>query len=262
MCLLQVLNIVSFSTLCCTADSRGAALLNRHGKCKNSTKKNLLLNQRRHNCLSSKSEVSHITIPSSSDACQSQRMLDCSPSISSNGASSGSLVERRSNGIGLKLNVRKDRSKVNPIRGSSGWVSIKAQTSDANSREMAKKRRLSESVDTGLNNGGDDPFAFDDVDEEPSNWDIFGPKRKSPQKRAKQANGKVLDDCGTAVIGSPESCQPEDIFESGVTSDSKAEDESSLFEDCLLASVKVINHVSFKSFLYWFTYITLLPGTF
>jgi hypothetical protein len=110
---------------------------------------------------------------------------------------------------------------------------------------MAKKRRLSENTDTDLGNGGDDPFAFVDVDQEPSNWDMFGPKRKSPQKRAKRGNGKVLDDCGTAAIVSPESCQPEDIYQSATTSDSKAEDESSLLEDCLLASVKVINHVSF-----------------
>ena len=172
-------------------------------------------------------------------------MLDCSPSISSNGASSESFVEKHSNGVGLKLNVRKDRSKANPIRGSTGWISIRAQTSGRNSREMAKKRRLSESMDTDLGNSGDDPFAFDDVDQEPSNWDMFGPKRKSPQKRAKRANGEVLNDCGTAAIVSPESSQPDDIYESGTTSDSMTEDESSLLEDCLLASVKVINHVSF-----------------
>ncbi|PAN46663.1 hypothetical protein PAHAL_9G205800 [Panicum hallii] len=228
----------------CSADSRGANLLNHHGKCKNSAEKGLLLNQRRQNCPSSKSEVSHITISCSSDVCESQRTLDCSPSISSNGASSGSFVKRHSNGVGLKLNVRKDRSKANPIRGSAGWISIRAQTSGGNSREMAKKRRLSENTDTDLGNGGDDPFAFVDVDQEPSNWDMFGPKRKSPQKRAKRGNGKVLDDCGTAAIVSPESCQPEDIYQSATTSDSKAEDESSLLEDCLLASVKVLMNLA------------------
>jgi len=237
------------------ADSRGANLLNHHGKCKNPAEKGLLLNPRRKNCPSSKSEVSHITISSSSDVCESQRMLDCSPSISSNGASSESFVEKHSNGVGLKLNVRKDRSKANPIRGSTGWISIRAQTSGRNSREMAKKRRLSESMDTDLGNSGDDPFAFDDVDQEPSNWDMFGPKRKSPQKRAKRANGEVLNDCETAAIISPESCHPEDIHHSGTTFDSKAEDESSLLEDCLLASVKVINHVSVQFFLSWFSYI-------
>lgn len=254
--------MVTFLTLHFAAGSRGAPLLNHHGKCKNSTKNNLLMNQRRQNCSSSKSEVSHITISSSSDACHSQRTLDCSPSVSSNGASSGSFVDRHSNGVALKLNVRKDRSKANPIRGSSGWISIKAQTSDGNSREMAKKRRLSENADMGLSNGGDDPFAFDDVDQEPSNWDLFGPKRKSPQKRAKLANGKMLDDFETAVIRSPESCQPDDIYQSGATSDSKAEDESTLLEDCLLASVKVINQDSFCFFLSWFTYITLFPSIF
>ncbi|KAF8722560.1 hypothetical protein HU200_022391 [Digitaria exilis] len=228
----------------CSAGCRGAPLLNHHDKCKNSTGNNPLLNQRRQNCSSSKSEVSHITISSSSDACHSQRTLDCSPSVSSNGASSGSFVERHSNGVGLKLNVRKDRSKANPIRGSSGWISIKAQSSDGNSREMAKKRRLSENADMGLSNGGDDPFAFDDIDQEPSNWDVFGPKRKSPQKRAKRANGKMLDDCETAVIGSPESCQPDDIYQSGASSDSRAEDESTLLEDCLLASVKVLMNLA------------------
>ncbi|CAN6323611.1 unnamed protein product [Urochloa humidicola] len=226
------------------SDSRGATFLNHHGKCKNSTEKGLSLNQRRQNFLSSKSEVSHITISSSSDVCESQRTLHCSPSVSSNGASSGSVVERHSNAVGLKLNIRKDRSKTNPIRGSSGWISIKAQASSGNSREMAKKRRLSENVDTDLGNGGDDPFAFDDVDQEPPNWDLFGPKKKSPQKRAKRANGKVLGDCGTASIASPESCQPEDIYQSGTTSDSKAEDESSLLEDCLLASVKVLMNLA------------------
>ncbi|KAG2537229.1 hypothetical protein PVAP13_9NG148400 [Panicum virgatum] len=225
-------------------DSRGANLLNRHGKCKNSAEKSLLLNQRRQNCPSSKSEISHITISSSSDVCESQRTLDCSPSISSNGASSESFVEKHSNGVCLKFNVRKDRSKANPIRGSTGWISIKAQTSGGNSREMAKKRRLSENTDTDLGNGGDDPFAFDDVDQEHSNWDMFDPKRKSPPKRAKRANGKVLHECGTAAIVSPESSQPDDIYESGTTSDSMTEDESSLLEDCLLASVKVLMNLA------------------
>jgi hypothetical protein len=165
---------------------------------------------------------------------------------------------KHSNGASLKLNVRKDRSKANPIRGKSGWISIKAHSSDWNSREMAKKRRLSENVHTDLSNGGDDPFAFDAIDQEPSNWDLFGPKRKPPQKRAKRSNGEVLDDCGTAIMGSPELCQPEDIYHSGATSDSKAVDESNLLEDCLLASVKVMDPVSFCSFLSWFTSISLV----
>lgn len=113
------------------------------GKRKNSKKKNLLSNQTRHSCLSSKSEVSHITISSGSDAGLSQKAFNCSPSISSNGASSGSLGERHSNGGALKLNIKKDRGNANPIRGSSGWISIRAHSSDGNSREMAKRLRLS-----------------------------------------------------------------------------------------------------------------------
>ncbi|KXG38249.1 uncharacterized protein LOC8065809 isoform X2 [Sorghum bicolor] len=225
------------------SDSRDLNLLNDHGKCNNSKKKSLLLNPRRQDCSSSKSEASHITISSSSVICQSQRTLNSS-SFSSNGASSGSFGVKRSNGASLKLNVRKDRSKANPIRGKSGWISIKADSSDWNSREMAKKRRLSENVHTDLSNGGDDPFAFDAIDQEPSNWDLFGPKRKPPQKRAKRSNGEVLDDCGTAIMGSPELCQPEDIYHSGATSDSKAVDESNLLEDCLLASVKVLMNLA------------------
>lgn len=225
------------------------SILNHHSNCNNSKKKSLLPNQQLQDCSSSKSEASHITISSSSVDCQSQRTFNGS-SFSSYEASSGSLGVKHSNGASLKLNVRKDRSKANPIRGSTGWISIKARTSEVNSREMAKKRRLSENVHTDLSNGGDDPFAFDAIDQEPSNWDIFGPKRKSPQKRAKRSNREVLDD--------PESCQPEDIYQSGATSDSKAVDESNLLEDCLLASVKVMDHVSFRSFLSWFTSITLV----
>ncbi|XP_062200631.1 wings apart-like protein 2 [Phragmites australis] len=226
------------------SDSKGATLLNDHGKCKNSKKRSLLLNQRRQNCSSSKPEGSHITISSSSDICLSQKTLDCSPSISSNGAPSGSFGEKHSNGFGLKLNVRKDRSKSYPIRGSSGWISIKAHTSDGNSSEMAKRRRLSEIANGDLSSGGDDPFAFDDVDQGPSNWELFGPKKKSPQKQSKRRNRKVLDDCGTAAIGSHESCEPEDIHQSGATSHSNVEDESSVLEDCLLASVKVLMNLA------------------
>lgn len=218
--------------------------MNHHDKCNNSKKKSLLPSRRRQDCSSTKSEASHITLSSSSAVCQSERSLNCS-SFSSSGASSGSFGVKHSNGASLKLNVRKDRSKANPIRGSSGWISIKAQTSDWNSKEMAKKRRLSENAHTDLSNGDGDPFAFDDTDQEPSNWDLFSPKRKSSQKRAKRSNGEVLDDCGTALMGSPELCQPEDIYRSGGTSDSKAVDESNLLEDCLLASVKVMDHVSF-----------------
>jgi hypothetical protein len=89
---------------------------------------------------------------------------------------------RQDNGVGLKLNVRKDRSKNNPIKGSSGWISIRAHTSDENSREMAKRHRLSENLSCDLITGGDDPFAFDDVDQQPTNWDLIDPKKKPQQK--------------------------------------------------------------------------------
>ncbi|XP_052133850.1 wings apart-like protein 2 isoform X2 [Oryza glaberrima] len=206
------------------------------GKRKNSKKKNLLSNQTRHSCLSSKSEVSHITISSGSDAGLSQKAFNCSPSISSNGASSGSLGERHSNGSALKLNIKKDRGNANPIRGSSGWISIRAHSSDGNSREMAKRRRLSENVITD-SGGGDDPFAFDDVDQEPSNWELLGPKKKLPQKHQDKSGNGVL-------VASHEPDQPEDLNQSGTTSLFSAKDESSLLEDCLLASVKVLMNLA------------------
>uniref|UniRef100_A0A0E0R0X3 Wings apart-like protein C-terminal domain-containing protein n=1 Tax=Oryza rufipogon TaxID=4529 RepID=A0A0E0R0X3_ORYRU len=219
----------------CSADVMGGTSFN-DGKRKNSKKKNLLSNQTRHSCLSSKSEVSHITISSGSDAGLSQKAFNCSPSISSNGASSGSLGERHSNGGALKLNIKKDRGNANPIRGSSGWISIRAHSSDGNSREMAKRRRLSENVITD-SGGGDDPFAFDDVDQEPSNWELLGPKKKSPQKHQDKSGNGVL-------VASHEPDQPEDLNQSGTTSLFSAKDESSLLEDCLLASVKVLMNLA------------------
>uniref|UniRef100_A0A0D3HF68 Wings apart-like protein C-terminal domain-containing protein n=1 Tax=Oryza barthii TaxID=65489 RepID=A0A0D3HF68_9ORYZ len=219
----------------CSAHVMGGTSFN-DGKRKNSKKKNLLSNQTRHSCLSSKSEVSHITISSGSDAGLSQKAFNCSPSISSNGASSGSLGERHSNGSALKLNIKKDRGNANPIRGSSGWISIRAHSSDGNSREMAKRRRLSENVITD-SGGGDDPFAFDDVDQEPSNWELLGPKKKSPQKHQDKSGNGVL-------VASHEPDQPEDLNQSGTTSLFSAKDESSLLEDCLLASVKVLMNLA------------------
>ncbi|CAM0956614.1 unnamed protein product [Alopecurus aequalis] len=228
------------------SDIKGGISLNGTDKCKNSKKNNLPLNQKRHNCASAKSDASHITISSSSDVGLSQMTLDCSQSISSNRASSGSLGERHSNGVGMKLNIRKDRGKANPIRGSSGWVSITAQSSDGTSREMAKRRRLSEKANSDLSTGaGSDPFAFDDVDQEPLDWGLFGPKKKSSQGRqAKSANGKLSDDCEIAAIGTQESCQPEDNNQLGSTSPSNVDDESSLLEECLLASIKVLMNLA------------------
>nr|CAB3499261.1 unnamed protein product [Digitaria exilis] len=138
--------------------------------------------------------------------------------------------------IGVVINTIELLSALSLLQNSS-TVSRKADP---------KSTKVSDGdfSDMGLSNGGDDPFAFDDIDQEPSNWDLFGPKRKSPQKRAKRANGKMLDDCETAVIGSLESSQPDDIYQSGATSDSKAEDESTLWEDCLLASVKVLMNLA------------------
>jgi hypothetical protein len=235
----------------CAADRKDATLLDDNSKGKHSKKKSLLQNQRRQNHALSKSGCSHISISSSRDVSLSQKTF--SPlSISSNGPSNGSFDERQDNGIGLKLNVRKDRSKNNPIKGSSGWISIRAHTSDENSREMAKRRRLSENLSCDLITGGDDPFAFDDVDQQPTNWDLIDPKKKPQQKQARRANGKMLDKCGTATIGSQEgtaaigsqeSCQPKDSHEP--VSHSNTEDESNILEDCLLASVKVIRHVYF-----------------
>lgn len=227
------------------ADGNDATLLGDNGKGKHSKKKSRLLNQKRHqNHASSKSGGSHITISSSSDISMSQKTFS-SLSISSNGPSNGSFGRREGNGVGLKLNVRNGRSKDNLIRGSSGWISIRAHTSDVNSREMAKRRRLSENTRCDLSSGDDDPFAFDDVDQQPSNWDLIDPKRKPQQKQAKRANGNMLDKCGTAATGSQESCQPEDSHQPV----SHVEDESNILEDCLLASVKVSKHLSFLSFL-------------
>lgn len=243
--LLQNSSTVSSSTdkKSSKADIKGATTLNGHGKGKNSKKNNLSLNQKCQNCSSSKSDASHIIISSTSDVGLSQMTLDCSQSSSSNRASSGSLGERHSNGLGLKLNIRKERGKANPIRGSSGWVSITARSSDGTSREMAKRRRLSENGNSDLKSGsGSDPFAFDDVDQEP---ELFGPKKRSTHGRqAKSANEKLSDDRGIAAIGSQESYQPEDNHHLGATSHSNVDDDSNLLEDCLLASIKVLMNLA------------------
>ncbi|XP_037463133.1 wings apart-like protein 1 isoform X2 [Triticum dicoccoides] len=227
------------------SDIKGATTLNGHGKGKNSKKNKLSLNQKCQNCSSSKLDASHISISSTSDVGLSQMTLDCSQSTSSNRASSGSLGERHSNGLGLglKLNIRKERGKANPIRGSSGWVSITAHSSDGTSREMAKRRRLSENGNSDLRSGsGSDPFAFDDVDQEP---ELFGQKKRSTHGRqAKSANEKLSDDRGIAAIGSQESYQPEDNHHLGATSHSNVDDDSSLLEDCLLASIKVLMNLA------------------
>ncbi|KAF6989205.1 hypothetical protein CFC21_006558 [Triticum aestivum] len=227
------------------SDIKGATTLNGHGKGKNSKKNKLSLNQKCQNCSSSKLDASHISISSTSDVGLSQMTLDCSQSTSSNRASSGSLGARHSNGLGLglKLNIRKERGKANPIRGSSGWVSITAHSSDGTSREMAKRRRLSENGNSDLRSGsGSDPFAFDDVDQEP---ELFGQKKRSTHGRqAKSANEKLSDDRGIAAIGSQESYQPEDNHHLGATSHSNVDDDSSLLEDCLLASIKVLMNLA------------------
>ncbi|KAM3408784.1 hypothetical protein ACQJBY_001696 [Aegilops geniculata] len=229
----------------CSADIKGATTLNGHGKGKNSKKNKLSLNQKCQNCSSSKLDASHISISSTSDVGLSQMTLDCSQSTSSNRASSGSLGERHSNGLGLglKLNIRKERGKANPIRGSSGWVSITAHSSDGTSREMAKRRRLSENGNSDLRSGsGSDPFAFDDVDQEP---ELFGQKKRSTHGRqAKSANEKLSDDRGVAAIGNQESYQPEDNHHLGATSHSNVDDDSNLLEDCLLASIKVLMNLA------------------
>ncbi|KAF6994801.1 hypothetical protein CFC21_011412 [Triticum aestivum] len=245
--LLQNSSTVSISTdkKSSKADIKGATTLNGHGKGKNSKQNKLSLNQKCQNCSSSKLDASHISISSTSDVGLSQMTLDCSQSTSSNRASSGSLGERHSNGLGLglKLNIRKERGKANPIRGSSGWVSITAHSSDGTSREMAKRRRLSENGNSDLRSGsGSDPFAFDDVDQEP---ELFGQKKRSTHGRqAKSANEKLSDDRGIAAIGSQESYQPEDNHHLGATSHSNVDDDSNLLEDCLLASIKVLMNLA------------------
>ncbi|XP_047093428.1 wings apart-like protein 2 isoform X1 [Lolium rigidum] len=245
---LSVLSLLQNSSIASssTADNKGAISLNGTDKCKNSKINDLSLNLKRQNCASAKADVSHISISSSSDVGLSQMTLDCSQSISSNRVSSGSLGEKHSNGVGMKLNIRKDRGKANPVRGSSGWVSITGPNSDGTSREVAKRRRLSENGNSDLSTGGgSDPFAFDDVDQEPLNWGLFGSKKKSSQGRqAKSANEKLSEDCEIAAIGTQESCQPEDNHQLGSTSPSNVDDESSLLEECLLASIKVLMNLA------------------
>jgi hypothetical protein len=99
----------------------------------------------------------------------------------------------------LKLNVKKEHSKDNPLRCSTGWISIRAHTSDENCRERTKRRRLSENLSYDIISAGDDPFAFDDVDHRHSNWDLIDQKKKPQQKQARRANSKMLIKCGTGT---------------------------------------------------------------
>ncbi|XP_072956838.1 wings apart-like protein 2 isoform X1 [Typha angustifolia] len=190
---------------------------------------------------------SEMTVSSGSDVCLMRRKLDCSSSVSCNGASSGLFRDSFSNGGGPKMKLNLNSAKVNAIRNSTGWIPMKANGSEKRSGSLAKRPRLSEEAKGDCKIDCFDPFAFDEGDQEPSKWEMLAMKKETSQKHQRTETKKeFLDlqevttvDHVSSLLTNGENHQS---CESSLPS--VHEEDTNLLEDCLLTSVKVLMNLT------------------
>nr|XP_010918439.1 uncharacterized protein LOC105042809 [Elaeis guineensis] len=176
------------------------------------------------------------------------KRTDCASSGSCNGASSTSSRDSYTNGNGIKLNMHGNGLKVNSIKGSKGWISIKANGLKKNSSDLSKRRRMSEDVKGDCKMDSFDPFAFDEGELEPSKWELLTKKKETSQTHRFVANGELTDgynlpnvttDDGLSRLTNEQNYHPCENSSPSVT-----EEDSNLLEDCLLTSVKVLMNLT------------------
>lgn len=184
------------------------------------------------------------TIASGSDELAMKR-TNCTSSGSCNGALSTSSRDSYTNGNCLKLNMHGNGLKVNSIKGSKGWISIKANGLKNNSSNLSKKRCMTEDVKGDCKMDSFDPFAFDEGDLEPSKWDLLTKKKETSQTlQFVVTNGELTDAYNLPnvttddVLSQLTNEQNDHPCENSCPS--VTEEDSDLLEDCLLTSVKVI----------------------
>ncbi|KAG1355165.1 putative WAPL (Wings apart-like protein regulation of heterochromatin) protein [Cocos nucifera] len=189
---------------------------------------------------------SETTTASGSDELAIKR-TDCASSGSCIGASSTSR-DSYTNGNSSKLNMCGNRLKVNSIKGSKGWISIKANGLKKNSSDLSKRHRMSEDVKGDRKMDSFDPFAFDEGDLEPSKWELLTKKKETSKTHRFVANGELTDEYNLPNVTTDDVLSrltnEQNYHPCENSSPSVTEEDSNLLQDCLLTSVKVLMNLT------------------
>lgn len=148
------------------------------------------------------------------------------------------------NGIALKKKLNCSDSRMISHRTSSQWISIKTNDVSMNSDSSTKRPHLLKDGKANSEVTIGDPFAFDEVDLEPSKWELLAnSKDKIQDHGCDLTTKKLLNGCELSVISTNDVLSQltnEEIHQNDAKSHTSEIDEDlSLVDDCLLTSVKV-----------------------
>ncbi|RWV81743.1 hypothetical protein GW17_00056812 [Ensete ventricosum] len=157
-----------------------------------------------------------------------------------------STGDSSANGNTLKTKINGSGSKMNSLRVSNRWISIKTNGAAGS---MSERPHLPKHVKGNCKLDMHDPFAFDDGDLGPSKWELLA-KKKEITKAHEGAlaskdvsNGCDLPICTTYdVLSQLTSAKSHD--DCAVSHSSGIDEDSGLLEDCLLTSVKVLMNLT------------------
>ncbi|URD83918.1 hypothetical protein MUK42_05392 [Musa troglodytarum] len=153
------------------------------------------------------------------------------------------------NGNSLKAKVNSSGSKMNSFRISNRWISIKSNGATMSSDSMSRRPDLPKDDKGDCEMDINDPFAFDEGDLKPSKWELLAKKKtKTQDHEGDLPNKELLDGWELPTITT-------DVVLSQLTNEenhkncakshpSGIAEDSSLAEDCLLTSVKVLMNLT------------------
>ncbi|RRT49495.1 hypothetical protein B296_00051190 [Ensete ventricosum] len=149
------------------------------------------------------------------------------------------------NGNTLKAKVNSSGLKMNSFRISNQWISIKSNGATMSSDSVSRRPHLPKDDKGNCEMDINDPFAFDEGDLKPSKWELLAKnKTKTQDHEGVLPNKELLDGCELPIITTDDVLSQltneENHKNCAKSHPSGIDEDSSLAEDCLLTSVKVI----------------------
>lgn len=159
----------------------------------------------------------------------------------------------KSNGFKFKINANALKTEANANRleenscisgkRESGWIFIRATSSETNSCSQSKRPSTSQDIKDEFMMENYDPFAFDEGELELSKWEKLAGKKESTETVQSTVTNKHSEDYDNFTVAADSilSQSTDGANHKSLEDDCLAEvqDDCSLLEDCLLASVKV-----------------------
>ncbi|WOL00036.1 hypothetical protein Cni_G08749 [Canna indica] len=177
----------------------------------------------------------------------SEKAVDFSTSISCH-VINRSTGDSCADGVAIKTNLSTIGSRMNSHRNTNKWISIKTNGATTKS-EITSKRPLLKDVKKNSEIDIYDPFAFDEGELKPSQWEMLAKKKEKPHAyEGDLAKKELSNGCELPIISTDDVLSQLTNEESqrnfANSHPSGVDEDLSLIEDCLLTSVKVLMNLT------------------